>query len=160
MLRYVYALAALLCCLVACGTEDPVDAWPELNLLQYEVPVTVHAPAGTTVKNKNLGILQDVTLNGPEGYDVQLYVSESLGTPAVTVLADQREEVEAMRYFATVIEEQPDAFLFRMVVDTSNISYDFRHVRVIGDKELVFQTGLSSHATEDEARRMMEAVRK
>lgn len=153
-----FALCLLLAAL-ACEPDTPQSNWPELNLLEYEVPVKVRAPEGTTVKSDNLGILQDVTLTGPDGYHVQLYVSESLGMPAAEVLAQQKEEVRAMRYFADIVEEMPDAFLFRVVVDTSNISYDFRHIKVVGEKELAFQSGLTSNPTEAEAKAMLEAIR-
>lgn len=151
--------ALLALSLVACETASPVDGWEPLNLLQYEIPATVLAPAGTRVKSNNLGILQDIKLTGEEGYDVQVYASEALGGDAAAVLADQRQEVEAMRYFADFVEETDDGFLFRMAVDTANVSYDFRHVRIAGDRELIFRTGLTRSASEDEARRMFEAVR-
>ena len=161
MRRFFYLLMfGATCGLMACETDTAASQdWPELNLLQYEVPVKVRAPEGTSVKSDNLGILQDVTLTGPDGYHVQLYVAEALGMPAAEVLQEQRKEVESMRYFAAVTEEFPDAFLFRVVVDTSQISYDFRHVKVVGNKEMVFQTGLTSNSTEAEAKAMLAAIR-
>ena len=157
--RFLPLGVCLLLAAGACEPATPVDDWTPLNLLQYEVPATVLAPAGTNVRNDNLGILQDVKLTGEDGYDVQIYASEALETDAATVLTDQRQEVESMRYFADIVEDQPDGFLFRMAVDTANVSYDFRHVRIIGDRELIFRTGLTRNASEAEARRMFEAVR-
>ena len=46
-----------------CQSESG-NSWKPLDLLEYGLPITVEAPDSTTVKASDLGILQDVTLEG------------------------------------------------------------------------------------------------
>lgn len=150
------------CCLffVFSCQKDQQAEWKPLELLQYGLPVTVLAPDSAAVKSDDLGgLIKDVTVKGGDDYSIQIYATDATTTDLAKVKAAQLAEVKSNRYFSKIIEEEENGFLYEMKLDSTNINYGFRHVRVQGDMEFVFQPSLIGTFTLEEARRMYEAVK-
>lgn len=144
--------------LASCQQENQQD-WKPLDLLQWGIPVTVLAPDSAKVKTMDMGgLLKDVTIKGDDNYYIQIYASDASTTDISRIKANQLAEVKANRYFSKIVNEEEAGFIFENVVDSANVYYGFRHIRVQGDKEYIFQTGLIGSFSLEEVEKMYGAV--
>ena len=141
--------------LIACSSKP---APKSLSLLQYGVPLEINAPDNVEVKVEDWGIWKDVTIINEEDFNVQLIVSESTTFDKSKVMTEQLNAVKASQFFSKIVEEYEDGFIFEKKIDEDNINYDFRHVKLNGDREYIFQTGLLGTFSEEAVRDMYEAV--
>ncbi len=158
-MRQFLAGSLLLLLLSACGS-DASGSWPELDLTPYNLPLTIQAPDSAKVVNVNLsGVMQDVTVKSPaDNYSVQILASQAATNDMTRLKAEQLELVRDNRYFSSIIEENPDGFLFENNIDSTAI-YGFRHIVYQGDREFVFQNGFDSTYGLEDIRAMYAAVR-
>ncbi len=141
-----------------CKNEVQEDLKP-LDLLKWGIPITILAPDSAQVKTMDMGgLLKDVTIKGDNNYYIQIYASDAATTDIARIKSDQLAEVKANRYFSKIVSEEEDGFIYENAVDSANIYYGFRHIRVQGDMEYVFQTGLIGSFTQEEVEKMNGAV--
>jgi len=133
------------------------SSYEELDLLSYGMPISVLAPPGAEVKKEDLGVMQSIIVKG-EQYNVQIYSSQSQTIDVEKAKRQALEDAKNGRYFSKIIEEEDGGFVFEKDVD-GTIIYDFRHIKIMGDKEFIFQKGLMGTYTEEEVRTMYEAVK-
>lgn len=126
-------------------------------MLSYGMPISIKAPPDAQVKKEDLGVIQSIIVTG-EKYDVQIYSSKTTTLNLEKVKQEKLKEVKETRYFSKIIEEEEDGFIYEKDID-GNIRYDFRHIKLLGDKEFTFQKGLMGNFTEEEVRVMYEAVK-
>ena len=131
----------------------------DLNLLQYGIPMTILAPDSSKVNATEIMGIKDVTIKSGDNYAIQIYSSDATTTNVATILAEQKEIVEGSRYFAKIVREEPGGFIYQSAIDTATLNFDFRYVRVKGDKEYIFQTGLLGSFSEDDVEIMYNAVK-
>ena len=154
MMKYLFLFLSLL--IISCkGSTN--SKYEELDLLSYGMPISIQAPAGAEVTKNDYGILLDVVVKG-EKYDVQIYSGNSNTLDLQKIKQEKLYEVKIDPYFSKIIEEEETGFIFEKDID-GNIRYDFRLVKVIGDKEFTFQKGLMGNFSESEVRSMYEAVK-
>ncbi len=137
--------------------QDPAAQLKPLNLLEYGLPVTILAPDSAEVKQNDLGFIKDVTVRKGEDFSLQIFASESTTNDLSRIKADQLSEVKANPYFAEIVREEEDGFIYKLMVD-SLPNYGFRHFRIQGDLELIFQTGLLGTFSLEEVELMYQAV--
>lgn len=144
----------------ACQKNDKPNEWVKKDLLEYGIPMSILAPDSAEVNSSDLGgLIQDVTIKKGDNYYIQIYASDAETTDIAKVKANQLAEVKSNRYFSKIVKEELDGFIYETAIDTSNINYGFRYVRVQGDKEFIFQTGLVGTFTEAQVERMYESVK-
>lgn len=144
--------------LYACQNE-PLQDWEKTDLLACcQLPISVLAPDSADIKSSNLGLFKDITIQAGDDYFVQIYASEASTNDIAKIKSDQLKQVKELPFFSRLMEEDENGFLFENIIDSTNINYSFRYVTVSGDMEYVFQPGLTGLFTEEEARRMYEAV--
>jgi hypothetical protein len=145
--------------LAACTTET-TPKWPDLDLTRYNVPITIQAPDSAKVAARNLsGIMQDVTIKSKEDqYSVQILASQAPTNDMTRLVAEQLELVRDNRYFASIIREEPNGFVFQNMIDTTAI-YGFRYIVYQGDQEYVFQNGFDGTFGLEAIETMYEAVK-
>lgn len=152
-----FLLAGIL--LYACNSE-PLQEWKEKDLLACcQLPISVLAPDSARIQSSNLGLFKDITIQAGKDYFVQIYASEATTNDIAKVKSEQLKQVKELPFFNRVMEEDEHGFLFENIIDSTNINYGFRYVAVNGDMEYVFQPGLTGLFTEEQARKMYEAVR-
>lgn len=140
--------------------KEAKNEWQELDLLQYGIPISILAPDSTQVRSDILGgLIQDVTVKGGEDYSIQIYASSSQTNDIAKVKAGQLAEVKANRYFSKIIREEEDGFLYEIAIDSSNINYGFRLIRLQADKEYIFQTGLIEAFNLEQVEKMYAACK-
>ena len=142
--------------MISCKSS-PTSSYEEVDLLSYGMPISILAPPGVDVKKEDLGPIQSIIVKGGQ-FNVQIYSSSSQTIDVSKVKKQALEDVKNGRYFSKIIEEEDDGFIFEKDID-GTIIYDFRHVKVMGDQEYLFQKGLMGTYTEEEVRAMYEAVK-
>ena len=60
--------------------------------------------------------------------------------------------------FQKIVKEDPNGFIYETVIDSTYISYRFYHVKIKGDKELLFQSGLRGKFTQEQAEDTYNAI--
>ena len=142
-MRKVLYLLLLGVVIWGCQSEGN-NSWKPLDLLAHGLPITVEAPDSTTVKASDLGILQDVTLEGVSDADyfIQIYASKANTTDIAQIKADQVSMIRSNPYFTQIVEEEENGFIYETMIDSTNY-YSFQYVYLQGDKEYIFTTGLA-----------------
>lgn len=137
--------------------SSPISDYKEVDLMKYGLPISVLAPEGVEIGRDDLGIIQGAWLKG-DGYYVQIYSSSITTSDLSKVMMDKKTEVETGIYFSKIIDEDANGFFYEKDID-GDLRYDFRYIKILGDKEYVFQKGLIGNYTEDQVRNMYLAVK-
>ena len=137
--------------------DSPQSKYQELDLLSYGMPIIIKAPSEVEVEKEDFGVMTGITVKG-EGYDIQIYSGNTNTLDIGKIKSEKLTEVKLGRYFSKIIEEEDDGFIFEKDID-GEIRFDFRHIKIVGDKEFTFQKGLIGNYSESEIRNMYEAVK-
>ena len=159
MKKRLVVIAILGTLLMGCQNDNK-NNWQPLDLLEYGLPITVQAPDSTTVNASDLGIMQDVTLEGVSDpdYYIQIYASKANNTDIAQIKADQVSDVRSNPYFSRIVEEDEEGFIYETAIDSTNY-YSFRYIYLQGDTEFIFTTGLAKTFNQEQVRQMYEGVR-
>ena len=158
MKYFLYSMFIAAFCLLSCSA-DPSNQWEETNLIEYGVPLKIQAPDSIEVKVGKLGDMQDATIKGPGGYSLQIFGMNISTTQLSTLVSEQRDLVQDEAYFKKFEDEWPAGFMYSTQIDSSKVSYDFRHIKVQGDKQYVFQAGIYGSKSKEQIQRLITAVR-
>jgi len=153
-----YILLAILVVMTTLGCKNPTANLQPLDLLEHGLPLKILTPIGVETTVNDLGILKDVTIKNDDGYSIQIFESEAKQLNASSVAAGLKAEIEASEFFSKMIEEDETGFIYEKKIDESYINYDFRHVKIYGDKQYVIRTGLSKQYTLDQVEMMYQSV--
>jgi hypothetical protein len=99
-----------------------------------------------------------VTVIQGDDFNVQIFESEATIRDLATIKGRLLKEVKENPYFYGVVREDPSGFIYENHVDTNYINFGFRHVRIQGDKEYVFQQGLRGKFSKEAVEMMYAAV--
>ncbi len=152
-------ILALVLAIVSCKPSVTQNNFPDLDLLQYGVPIKIKAPEGSVVQLDDMGIVQDITVRNGEEFYLQIIAGENYESDISKVVEKQKSDAVSTRTFSKIIEEDDRGFIFEKKYSEERISYDFRYVRVQGDKEYIFQTGLLGQFTLEQVKKMYEAIK-
>lgn len=157
-MRFTFFLAMAIA-LSSC-TSDATGNWKSLDLMKYNLPVTIMAPDSAEVKSSSLsGVMQDVTIDSPaDRYSVQIFSSQASTNDLTRLKAEQLQLVRDNRYFSNIVREEPNGFIFMNQIDSTSI-YGFRHIVYQGDQEIVFQNSFGGTFTLEETEAMYAAVK-
>lgn len=156
MKKIIFLVSGILLFTIGCK-NSPLDEYQELDLLSYGMPITIKAPQEVEINKEDFGVMQGITVKGDK-YDIQIYSGNTTTLDMATLKAEKLNEAKINRYFSKIIEEEEDGFIFEKDID-GEIRLDFRHIKIIGDKEFTFQKGLVGNFSESEIRNMYEAVK-
>lgn len=156
MKKALAIIAIILCTFISCKEQGP--ALEPLDLLSQGLPLKISAPADVEIVASDLGIIKDVTVKNDAGYSIQIFESEARILSPQTVSNNLKEEISNSLYFSKIMEEFDDGFIFEKKIDENYINYDFRHVKIRGDKQYVIQAGLSQQYTLDQVKVMYHSV--
>lgn len=139
LVKSIYILLAF--GIIAACSSTPKMEFSERDLLEYGLTITVQAPDSVEIKKVDWGVQKDVTLVGPDWYNLQIFNAQATTYKIEEILQEMKETVEAGTYFSEMTVEDPDGFIFKTQID-SLVNYDFRHIKIQGDNEYIFQGGL------------------
>jgi len=154
----IYVLGLIFFLVIASCTSGKKDL-KSLDLMSYGVPLKIKAPEGTKVKVKDMSIYKDITLKDDKDYFVQI-ISTSATTNDISKIKDERlTEVKQNPFFHKVILDEKNGFVFEKKINDTTFNYDFRFIKLQGDNQFTFQTGLFGLFTKDQALNMYESVK-
>ena len=118
------------------------------------------APDSPTIKTFDLIVKKDLTIQKGDDYYIQIFMGNASVYDPIKAKENLIAELkENNQYFTGILQEEPHGFIYETSVDSTNTSYGFKYVKIRGDKELVFQTGLLGSFTLDQVEKMYQAVK-
>ncbi len=143
----------------ACNTGSTSNFKPK-DLLEYGVPLTILAPDSVEVKKEDWIVRKGLSIrNEAENFYVQLWIKNAKSNNLEQSKNEVLSEVKAERYFSKVINEDEGGFIFEKQIDSTTTEYNFRYIKLQGDKEFIFQKGLSGLYSLKDIEAMYEAVK-
>lgn len=155
---YIFWAPVLLLIILQCH-RDRQEPLKELDLLIYGFPISIQAPDSAEIKQFDLIVQKDLTVKKGNDYYVQIFMGDATSITAPQLKADALNATKQNKYFSRVVEEEEKGFIFELKMDSTATSYGFKYFHVQGDKELIFQTGLTGLFDEKQVRRMYNAVK-
>jgi hypothetical protein len=138
--------------------QDPQAQWQALDLLPYDIPLSVQAPDSAQVSSGELGPYRDVTIRAGQSYVVQTLAGEAASKDLARLKSEQLEVVRDNAFFEQLLREDPDGFIYELKIDSIS-SYGFVQLFLQDGKEYILRSGLASTFSLEQAQRMYEAVR-
>lgn len=152
----ILIVVALSLFMVSCGNQK-ADL-PALDLMSKGLPIKINAPQDADVEVNDYGLMKDVTVKKEEGYYLQIFSSDAMVVDVAKIKAEKMVEVKKSPSFSKIVKEQEDGFIYEKFRSDSTLNYDFRHVRIQGDKQYIFQTGLIGKFSLDDVETMYQSV--
>lgn len=135
-------------------------ALKSLDLLQYGIPITIMAPDSAKVVVGSLSFSQDITVKSEaDKFDLQIFAYDATTNNLAEVKASHLAEVKSNAYFSKILEEEDAGFIYETTFDSTTTSYGFKYLKLQGDKEYIFQTGLIGTFELEDVKMMYEAVK-
>lgn len=149
-------LVTLCCYLVACHSGQKSKLRP-LDLASYGIPLIIMAPDSAEVIRKDYNIMRDITIRKGNNYYLQIFESTATND-AAEVKKSQLESVMQDKYFQKLIQVDKNGFIFQKQLDSNLIDFDFRFIKILNDKEIIFQTGMIGTFSLADVQLMYEGV--
>ena len=145
---------------IACNnSSNSASALVDLDLMKYNLPVKIKAPADAVVESNDLGFVQDVTVKGEGNYYVQIIGGTATTFDIQAIKENHINDVRRSDFFGEIIQEDDNGFIYQKKISGDRINYDFRMIRIQGDQEFVFQSGLIGKYSLKDIERMYNAVK-
>jgi hypothetical protein len=160
MLRSFIGLGLIFTFIFSACSPDPSEDWVEHNLIGAGVPLKVLGPEDLEVKVSTLGTMQDITLKGSDDYSLQVFGMDVQTTNIEELVEEQKDMVREEAYFEKIEEEWEEGFIYSLQIDSAALDYDFRQLRLKGDKVYIFQCGMLGRNSKEKVDRLVKAVRK
>jgi hypothetical protein len=151
---FLYSLALLL---PSCN-PDPYSLEP-FDLSPYGIPISIMAPDSAVVQVKAYEQIRDITVRKHDRFNLQIFEFSPSFNDAKGEKRRQLATVRDSPHFKQILLEEDHGFIYITQPDSMTTRYDFRYIRMVGDKELIFQAGLVGAYSLDDVKRMYEAVK-
>lgn len=142
---------------LACWSDEA--GMKELDLSDHGLPIRIIAPDSAVVQEKDYHFMRDITIRKGDQYFLQIF---EFAAPRQDAAGEKLRQLSAVKedpFFKEIIREDDQGFIFSKMADSTRIDYDFRYVRILGDKELIFQAGLVGSFTLEDVNRMYKGVK-
>ena len=130
----------------------------KLNLQSHGIPVVIMAPDSAVVQEKDYTFMRDITIRKDETYYIQIFEFDATNLDAAGEKLRQLTSVQSDPFFKELIKEDDQGFIYSRMLDSTRLNYDFRHVKILGAKELIFQTGLVGRFALEDVEQMYKSV--
>ena len=117
----------------------------------------IEAPADVRFHKSTSDQIEGLSLFNDAGYQLQVLQYTAAYNDVQSAKNHQREQVVTNPFFSKIIEDYDNGFLFELVNDDKRY-YDFRIIKMVGAKEIVFQVTPTVNCTEEDARMMLLSV--
>lgn len=157
MKRALIFLCLLAILPMACHMDDmPMK---ELDLRPHGLQITIMAPDSAVIQEKDYNFMRDITVRKGDRFFLQIF---EFAAPRQDAAGEKLRQLTAARedpYFREVVMEEDQGFIFSKQADSTTVDYDFRYVKILGEKELIFQAGLVGTFSLPDIQRMYTAVK-
>jgi len=158
ILRNLLIITILSCLIFSCKSEKEIEL-KSTSLLQYGMPLSILAPDSVTVKKEDMVIYKGLTVEKGKDYSLQIWESSPPSSSNVTdIKAARMAEVTKKKDFSAIVKEDDNGFVYETVLDSTRHNYDFRYIKIMGDKEYLFQGSMIGVFTKEQAEKMYESV--
>lgn len=130
----------------------------EQNLLEYGFPLTIDLPKGATIEEEEILLYKSLIIKKDPNFHMVLYQSDATESLA-EVITDQKQLAIENPYFNEFVVDEEGGFIYRTVIDSTYTNYNFRHAKIFGQKEYLFQAGLVNQYTEKEVKDMYKIAK-
>lgn len=131
----------------------------EKDLISEGVPLKIKAPEDAEIKVKVENFYKDITVKKGRDYFVQIISTEAAGNDIIALKQELESEVRKNLYFNRIILEDQYGFVFEKEIGEGKLNYDFRHIKIEGDQQFIFQAGLYGVFTKEQVMKMYESVK-
>lgn len=154
-MRKIIVLFVAITVLLSCGS--PAAELPDLDLMSEGIPLKIKAPKDAKVKKKDLGVFKDITIKNDDKFYIQITAGQAYDSSAKVRKNEELESIKEQTNFSRIIKEDDTGFIYEKKVGDV-LSYDFRELKIQGDTEYLFQTGLIGSFSLEEVELMFDAV--
>jgi hypothetical protein len=130
----------------------------KLDLQSYGLPISILALDSAQVNKKDYSFMKDITIKQGNHFYIQIFEFAAPKLDAAGEKLRQLASVKEDSFFKEIITEKDQGFIFSRMADSTSVEYDFRFIRIVGDKELIFQTGLVGSFSLEDVKLMYRAV--
>ena len=157
MIKQIIAFTLIAASLISCIPDG--SSYTAKNLIEYGIPFTIKVPnPDSLIVNKDdLGPIEDITIDGGDGYFLQIYASIAESSDIAKLKAEQLNLVKEQPYFSKIEEENEAGFIFENSIDSIS-NYGFRYIQIKGDREFIFQNHLSRLFSLEEVEKMYNSI--
>jgi hypothetical protein len=144
--------------IIASCQNDKIKLVP-LDLVSHGMPIKINAPEDATVEFDDIGIIKEIEIKSATSpFHILVISSEADVLDAAQVIEQEKADIESSTYFSIIVTEDVEGFIYEKKVSEEYINYDFRHIKIRGDRKYVYKAGLGSQYTVDEIKTMYKAV--
>ncbi len=140
------------------GCKSPASELQELDLMSEGIPIKIKAPVGAKVKKKDMGLFQDITIKDGEDFYIQITAGQLYNSNAKVRKTEELEAIKQLISFSRIIKEDEQGFIFERKKG-DELTYDFRRIKIQGETEYLFQTGLVGNFDLESVELMYDAVK-
>jgi hypothetical protein len=152
-MRLFYVLLLSVISFSSCRDKVP-SSWNYVSLLKYDIPLNIQAPDDAEFKRTNFHIMNDLVIHSDdENYHLQIFSTKASEVLKDKIIAQKKISARKNPYFERFIEESEDGFIFMRKID-DYVNYDFRYIKLIGNREITFQAPMIGQFDEETIRRM------
>lgn len=147
MKKYIIVLLVLVLTGLSCSS--PTSKLSDLDLMSKGIPLKLKAPEDADVRTKDMGIFKDITVRKGDSFYLQITGGQKFNENEKAYKVDELSTIKLTSSFSRVIKEDDNGFIYEKKKG-DKLTYDFRRIKIQGDEEYLFQTGLiGNFALED-----------
>jgi hypothetical protein len=139
--------------------KSRIEGFKERDLITEGIPLKIQAPEDAEVNIKVENFYKDISIKKGKDYSVQITGTEALTNVIDDVRKELENEVKKNPYFSEIIIDEPNGFVFEKKTTDGSMIYDFRYIKIEGNQQFVFQTGIYSEFNKDEVMKMYNSVK-
>lgn len=142
--------------LIACSRPPSGMSWYQLQ--NGGLDIKIPTPKGVSEHFKAYPGVEDYLLQSPDGFDLQLYSFEIIDQKLNEEIQKQLMIARMEADFDTILVSSDDGFIYRRRTSENEEDFDFRLIRVLKDREVIFQSGQTVRHTRPQIDLMYEAA--
>ena len=125
----------------------------------YGLPLEILVPDTARVVRKEYPIMNDITVKSGEGFNIQIFESEATSADAALIKTEHLETIWQDSNFIALVLDETQGFIFRKYSAGGGEDYDFRFIKIIENKEYLFQAGVVGSYSLEEVEQMYRSVK-
>jgi hypothetical protein len=155
-LKKVFPILFCILFLTACSNSSAIKK-EKTSLYKFGIPAHIKAPENARFNKASSGNIESLSVVDDDGFNLQVLSFPASVTDEKTAKQHQREQVVSHPDFSKIIEDYDQGFLFELEF-AGDRYYDFRYVKIVGNKEIIFQAGPTCQCDESQVRNMLQAI--
>ncbi len=130
-----------------------------LDLSPYGLPLSILAPDSALVTVKVYPFMRDINIRKDDHFHIELFELQSNKNDPATEKKRQMNAIKKDPTFVEILKEYDQGFIYSKKRDSTTIDYDFRYFRYLGEKQLIFQSGVLTAFGLKDIEQMVEAIK-